>query len=106
MGVEVLLVDEGRQDVLELASVCELEPSFSQLPHQAVLCCLAGVEPVCTSDVNANDTLANLLKLSHLTVQPCVEDLEKPLLVEMMLGDQQLSDLLVTRGLVTKVRCG
>ena len=101
--VEVLLVDEGRHDIMELGSVCELEPSFSQLPHQAVLCCLAGVEPA-ASDVNANDTLVPLLMDSHLSVQPPV-DLEKPLLVEVMVGDQRLSDLLVSRGLATNVRC-
>ena len=101
--VEVLLVDEGRHGVVELGSVCDLDPSFSQLPHQAVLCCLAGVEPA-ASDVDANDILIPLLKDSHLSVQPPV-DLEKPLLVELMLGDQRLSDLLVSRGLATNVRC-
>ena len=100
--VEVLLVDEGRQDVVGLGSVCDLEPSFSQLPHQAVLCCLAGVEPV-TSDVNAKDILATLLQFSHLSVKPHSMDLMKPLLVEVVLGDQKLSDLLVSKGLVTKV---
>ena len=68
-----------------------------------MLCCLAGVEPA-ASDVDANDILIPLLKDSQLSVQPPV-DLEKPLLVELMLGDQRLSDLLVSRGLATNVRC-
>ena len=101
--VVVLLVDEGKQDVVELSSVYDLEDSFGQLPHQAVLCSLRGVEPVST-DVNANDTLVPLFKNSYLSVQPSV-DLERPLLVEVMLGNQRLSDLLVLRGLVKKVSC-
>ena len=102
--VEVLLVDEGRHDVVELERVCDLEPSFSQLPHQAVLCCLAGVEPA-ASDLDSNETLATLFKDSHLYVQPPV-DIEKPLLVELMLGDQRLSDLLVSRGWASNVHSG
>ena len=97
-----LLVDEGRQEVVDLGSVYDLDPSFSQLPHQAVLCYLAGVEPV-TTDFGAHSTVAPLLQDAFLLVKPPMS-LENPLMVEIMLGDQWLSDVLVSKGLVTQVK--
>ena len=42
----VLLVDEGREERVRLNDIRKLDPSFSTFPHQAVLSCLAEVEPL------------------------------------------------------------
>jgi hypothetical protein len=96
---EVFLVDLGREECVKHSHLCRLDKSFSREPERAVLCRLAGVEPVGGGAAR----LEELLSGAALTALPTSPHGPGPLLVELRMEEawETVSQLLLRRGLAT-----
>ena len=109
---QVFLVDQGREEWVESRFLRRLDSSFSSLRHQAVLCCLLGVEPKAECwGLEATALLQNLMGRSQVTAKlHSSQHGQGPLGVELVLavdgGRVSLATELVKKGLAREVRRG
>ncbi|KAG8430349.1 hypothetical protein GDO86_017941, partial [Hymenochirus boettgeri] len=95
---KVLFVDYGNIEQVTADKLCDIAPTFMELPFQAIKCCLAGVKPV-GEEWNKEATLTFQTHVAGLKLKAkAVGKNAKSYCVELMTGDPEssISEVLVT----------